>query len=313
MKIRKDKRGIEFSFTWLFAIIVGAVILILAIYAATKIISTGQSETGAAAAKEIGILLNPLETSFQEGVTTSIALPTDTRIYNVCDNSSVFGSQKISTSQKSFGGFSDPSVEVGFPNKYIFSDDYEEGREFYVFSKPFEFPFKVADVIYLTPSTEKYCFIDAPEDIEKELNDLGQENLLTGNCSISNEEMIRVCFGGSSTNGCDVRVGYSQRYVEKNKSTMHFETDALMYAAIFSNTKIYECQVQRLIARAKGLADIYDKKANLLSQKDCNSNTNTFSLVNGFRNYKDSSDLGSLYISAKEIERENDISSCPLW
>ena len=174
-----NKNGMEFSFTWLFAVIVGAVILVLAIYAATKVISTGGEGTSVAAAKEIGVLLNPLETSFQEGTTTSFSVPTDTRIYNGCDNSSGFGKQKISTAQKSFGKFSEPSAAVSFQNKNIFSNKTEEGKTFYVFSKPFDFPFKVADVIYLSSADNRYCFIDAPESIKDELTELKQENLMT--------------------------------------------------------------------------------------------------------------------------------------
>ena len=306
------KKAMEFSFTWLFAIIVGAVILVLAIYAATRIISMGETETGTAAAKEIGVLLNPLETGFEEDISTLLSLPTDTRIYNGCDASGIFGSQGIRTAQKSFGGFSEPSIEVSFQNKYIFSDRFEEGKQFYIFSKPFDFPFKVADVIYLTPSTEKYCFIDAPEEIEDELGDLKQGNLMAENCE-NVEDVVNVCF--SSGSNCDVKVRYNLGYVEKANipGRLYFETDALMYAAVFSDNDIYECHVKRLMKRAEELSGIYEKKASLLSQKNCNSNTNTFSLVNSFRNYKDSSDLSSLYISAKEIERENDISSCPLW
>jgi len=310
MKIRKDKSGIEFSFTWLFAIIVGAVILVLAIYAATKIIGSGQSETTAAAAKEIGVLLNPLETSFQDDVSTSLSIAADTRIYNTCDDFGSFGSQGISTAQKSFGKFSEPSVEVSFPNKYIFSGEFEEGKQFYIFSKPFDFPFKVADVIYLSSANKKYCFIDAPDEIEEELEELGQGNLLIGNCSASSG-MTRVCFGPAS--GCNINVEYNAGYVRKNSTRLYFETDALMYAAIFSDKNIYECQIKRLMMRAEELASIYEKKANLLSQKDCNSNLDLGIFGASLDNYNDSSDLTSLLNKANEIEGGNEASSCPLW
>ena len=70
--------------------------------------------------------------------------------------------------QKDFNKWGDVSVDVGFENKYIFSDREVEGKKFYVFSKPFEFPFKVTDLIYMTSSLKKYCFVNAPEDIEEE-------------------------------------------------------------------------------------------------------------------------------------------------
>ena len=76
-----DKRGdLNISFGWLFAIIVGAVILVLAIYGATKVIKTGQQEGQAVSAKELGILLNPLETGFESASSTHLSLKTETRI-----------------------------------------------------------------------------------------------------------------------------------------------------------------------------------------------------------------------------------------
>ncbi|MEK6829198.1 MAG: hypothetical protein AABY15_03650 [Nanoarchaeota archaeon] len=306
----KNKKAIEFSFTWLFAVIIGTAILVLAIYAATKILSTGGAETSAAAAKEIGVLLNPLETGFEAGVSTSLSLPTDTRIYNGCDNFSGFGKQQIQVAQKSFGRFSEPSVNVSFPNKYIFSNETEEGKKFLIFSKPFEFPFKVANLIYLTSSNEKYCFIDAPENIKSELSQLKQENLLVANCSTS-PEFIMVCFDTGTS--CDIEVRYNSGYLKKNGDRLRFATDALMYAAIFSGGGIYECQASRLMQRAEELSSIYIKKANLLQQKDCNSNLDLLSLLNSFRSYEDSSDLRLLSDKAEEIEVGNRVSSCRLW
>lgn len=306
-----NKNGLEFSFTWLFAVIIGAVILVLAIYAATKLMSTGGLETSTATAKEIGILLNPLETSFEEGKTTSISVNTETRIYNGCDDDSGnFGKQLISVSQKSFGKFTEPSIEVSFPNKYIFSEDYEEGKKFYIFSKPFEFPFKIADLIYISSADKKYCFIDAPKNIEEELNQIKQENFATGNCSTLNG-FIRVCFG--TLKNCEIRVNYNLKYVEKNKSSAYFETDALMYGAIFSEKNIYECQVKRLMQRAGELSSIYSKKSNLLSQKECNSNLELDSFKILLSDYESSSDLSLLSNKADEIKGGNDAVSCGMW
>ncbi len=60
---KNQKAQFQISFAWLFAIIVGAFILFLAIYAAVKVINIGESATSAITGKEISILLNPLEQS----------------------------------------------------------------------------------------------------------------------------------------------------------------------------------------------------------------------------------------------------------
>src|SRR3990167_565357 len=91
-----SKNGfLEISFAWLFALIVGAVILFLAIYTTTKVVKTEQTTIDAETAKRIGILLNPLETEFETGKTTSIILPSETKIYNGCNNIGIFGRQLI--------------------------------------------------------------------------------------------------------------------------------------------------------------------------------------------------------------------------
>ena len=104
-----NKKGdLNLSFGWLFAIIVGAVILILAIYGATKVIKTGQSEEQAVGAKELGILLNPLETGFESAISTPLVLRVETRIFNTCSVSGNFGKQGIQTSEFSFKKWSSP-------------------------------------------------------------------------------------------------------------------------------------------------------------------------------------------------------------
>lgn len=302
------KKGFEISFAWLFAILVGIFILALAIYGATRMINLGRYEISTKTGKEIGILLNPLETGFETGVTTSLTLPTETRIYNECDNWGSFGRQIISVSQKSFGRWPEPADGVSFKNKYIFSGNVSEGKRFYIFSKPFEFPFKVADLIYLTPESEKYCFSDAPERIREELEDLGQENIFLKNCP---DDSIKVCFSGKK---CDIEVDYDKGKVVK-EGNVYFEGDALMYAAIFSDKDVYECQLKRLMERITQLALIYRNKAVFISQKGCTSNLNTDLLVleNSAGNWKESKDIIQIKSYVKDIEKKNEISSCRLW
>ena len=153
-----NKKGfLQISFAWLFAIIVGAFILFLAIYAVTKIINTEGKVQTAKTSQEIGILLNPLETGFEDVRSTSISFPTETRIYNKCDVYGNFGKQRIQIEQKSFNKWVKTDIEATFQNKYIFSEIYTEGKKFYLFSKPFEFPFKVTDLIIITSASDEYC------------------------------------------------------------------------------------------------------------------------------------------------------------
>jgi len=301
-----NKRGLEMSFAWLFAIIVGAFILFLAIYFSVKFIKTEQDISDVKAGKEIGTLLNPLETSFETSTTTFLTMPVESRIYNKCDNTGNFGQQIIQVSQKTLNKWSKTDMDVEFYNKYLFSEEYVEGKKFYIFSKPFEFPFKVSDLIYITSSEENYCFINAPDEIKEELELLNQGNLHTENC---HDDSIEVCFRGT----CEIEVNYNMEYVEKGSDRMYFKTDALMYAAIFSDSGVYECQLKRLMQRTKQLASIYNEKAIFISRAGCDSNLNLLELSNLADNLEDSSDLFPMAGIVEDIQEKNEIADCSLW
>lgn len=306
-----NKRGdLNISFGWLFAIIVGAVILFLAIYGATKVIKTGQQEGQAVSAKELGILLNPLETGFESAISTPLSLRVETRILNRCDTSGNFGKQGIQTSEFNFNRWSLPGVESNFENKYIFSNKIVEGKKFYIFSKPFEFPFKVSDLIYLTSENEKYCFDDSPEDIEEEILQLNQANLAP-DCT-NKPDYTKVCF--KSATNCDINVNYNVKYVQKGQEKIYFEEDALMYAAIFSSQEIYSCQVERLMKRTKQLAEIYSEKELIVSQKNCNSDLSgdLNLLISSLENAKDYKIINNIADLVEDIKNKNEYSEC-LW
>ena len=309
--MRINKKGFEFSFAWLFAILVGAVILFLAIYAVTKIIDTGGEASSAKTGKEIGVLLNPLETGFESGKTTELIMPVETIIYNECNPNGNFGKQIVRISQKNFGKWSETNINVGFSNKYIFSKEDTEGKNFFIFSKPFEFPFKVSDLIYLTSSEDNYCFIDAPDEIKEEINESGQENLHTENCP---EEGIKICFSSSEPE-CEIKVSYLQEHgsVERQGEIVYFETDALMYGAIFSEPEIYECQIKRLMKRESELINIYNEKEKITAEQGCAPDVNILALGSAINHVQNSEGLYSAYGTAQNTQRENDMARCPLW
>jgi len=67
------KRG-QFNFVWLFAIIAGGAILVLAIYGATKAGDSQRFQTDTEIAKELAILTDPLQVGFAEGSFGKITL-----------------------------------------------------------------------------------------------------------------------------------------------------------------------------------------------------------------------------------------------
>ncbi|MBW6442440.1 hypothetical protein K0A97_01495 [Patescibacteria group bacterium] len=315
----KNKKGIEISFSWLFAIIVGAFIIFLAIYGSIRVLNMGRELTSAETSAEIGVLLNPLETGFESGRVTLLKMPKETRIQNRCESEGSFGRQGIVVSQKSFGEWAKADIDVGFFNKYLFSDYNLEGKEFYIFSKPFEFPFKVSDIVYITSSEDKYCFIEStsfPDRIKEELNDLNQGNIYIGreNCP---EGSINVCFNSYNPSmNCDIKVDYGGKTVEKDNELMYFITDSLMYGAIFSEPLIYECQIKRLMKRAEKLSGLYQNKLNRLIQEGCFINFELSSFSSMLSNIESSEELIGAFIESERINEGNRRSigsRCELW
>jgi len=306
------KKGfLDISFSWIFAILIGGIILFAAIYGVGKVSRTQETKVSAETATDIGGLLSSLETSIESAKSIYLKLPVESRIRNKCDSYEGFGRVGISIDEYIKNQWASSGINVYFENKYLFSSDYEEGRGFYAFTKPFEFPFKVANLIYLTSEDKEYCFVGTPLKMQKEIDELNQPNLFTENCE-KNTSMIQVCF--TKTN-CDIVVGLTGKYVRKGTEQVYFDGDALMYAAIFSDKDIYECEVLRLMQRTKELTKIYEDKALRVKEVGCNSDVLTdlnlfeseISLLNS------SKDLAQLKLTSDTLKNGNDHAKCKLW
>jgi len=305
------RKGIEFSFAWLFSIVAGAVIIFLAIYAGAKMISSSQYQASTATAKELSIIFEPLETGLASGMSTQAILSGETRIYNDCMLTGIFGKQEISLATKSGRSWSAPGGKIPIENKYLFSENIVEGKKIYFFSMPFEFPFKVADTIVM--SAKEYCLLNAPSFIEEDLENLNLGNVkFNENCS---KDSVQVCFGSGTR--CNTTVfsvdGYETGYVTKGASKMYF-TKNLVYPAIFSDASIYECNVKRLMKKASQLALVYRDESNLLSIK-CSvvpgASLNDFAIQAAKVN--SSSQIAMLAGSANIIDSDNNFAECRLW
>lgn len=311
----KNKKGFEFSFGWLFAIIVGAAIIFLAIYATSRFIQTERTVQDTKLGKQLGIILSPIETSLEEGKITTISLPIETRIYNDCDEKGNFGSQKISTATKSAVGteWQKPGFPSSFYNKYIFSEDVIEGNNFIVFSKPLEMPFKIADLIYIWQDTNSYCFVNPPNEIEEEILSLQPSNINITQNKCRNS--INVCFNSPDPD-CEIRISTEAKTVRREfQKTISYETTPLLYAAIFSTPEIYECQLKRLMKRASELSTLYQQKSFFLAQKSCSSNLELeLSLfAEQTLSLNSSAQITNIFQNSETIRRKNNELSCKLF
>jgi len=316
----KNKKAFAISFAWLFSLIVGAVILFLAVYFAIKIMNIGETEISAKTAEQLRILLEPLETKLEEGwKQPPVEMPSETKIYNRCEKTGLFGVNKISLSYKSMGNkWTRESVAISQKNKYIFSDR-AQGRKIYIFIKPFKLPFKVSDLIFVY--TERYCFVGSiPQAIRQDLNlGLGDSmNIVRAdNIRECEEGDIKVCFNRVGK-GCDIEVNCiddcSEGSVRKNNRNVEF-IGSLIYGAIFSDFQEYECNVDRLMTRLGQLSEIYKRKAFSIAIMGCSTNleSDIDRLADSANSYRDSKDLYSIKSQADSIEQKNRRLTCRLF
>ena len=320
IKNNMNNRGFEMSFAWMFAIIVGAVVIFLAIYFTTQFIGTEREIQNTEAGKQIGILLNPVETSLEDAKIAKITTPLETRIYNDCliKSGQSFGSQKIAVATASGVGekWVEPGTASSFYNKYVFSDSVVQGKEFIVFSKPFRFPFKVADLLFVWDLGDKYCFVTPPQWMEEELDDLSPEGIkVVGNLEDCETLDIKVCF--STVSNCNIDVNMNAQSVKKNKgtTTVYFE-DSLIYGAIFAEPDLYECQVKRLMSRTSELSALYYSKSSYVGSVGCGSSAlhgNLLALSNSTSHFEKSFDIILSSFISNELGTQNRRLSCKLF
>lgn len=309
----------EFSFVWLFAIIAGISILLLAIYGAMKIGEGIRFQTDSEVAKTLSIITDPLQAGPFEGKYSSIQFSKQTRIDNICSDYN-FGTNEISVSTESSVGekWTVAGVPTKISNKYLFST-LEEGKTFYIFSKSFKLPFKVADLLFMT--TKDYCFISTPEYISEEIVNLNIPNIKVGGTQNCTENSIRVCFesgdcnitihGNCNANYCETP--YDTGIVQKGSDSLYYSGN-LMYGAIIAEKEDYECNVKRLLFRASSISDLLSKKGELMNVRGCNTNIiSDLQIYSAITQNATVSDLENLFGIANQLTQKAQQEQCSLW
>ncbi len=308
----------QFNFVWIFAILAGGSILALAIWGAVQAGDSLRYKSDTEAAKSISILTDPLQAGFAEGSFGQISFQQETRLNNICLAGPGFGKNDISTASRSGVGreWNLAGGATSIHNKYIFSKEKNEGLDYYVFSKPFKFPYKVSDLIFLISG--KYCFINAPDSVVEDVSGLGIKNIAFENCSSTDE---RVCFGGGTN--CDSIVYgscsgncnsvYDEGVVSKKGVELRYIGN-LMWGAIFSDKSVYDCNVKRLMYRTSSIAKIFSAKTDLMNARECGTNLKTDLITWASMTLNATSDtLISIESYSEELGRKNNREVCGLW
>ncbi len=308
--IKMEKRGVALPFNWIFAIIVGAAILVLAIHSATRFIQTSEEAIYTESAAQLISLLDPFETGLASGKSSQINFKKLTRTYYECDEFSnqPFGRQTISFSEQTLGDtWGTPGNAISVKNKYVFAENIVEGKSMYIFSKPFFMSYKVTDLIMI--SSENYCFYQAPGDIENEVENLNLKNIVFTDSLENCTGQIKVCWSNAD---CDIKV--TENRVVKDNKELYYSGD-LIYAAIFSSPEIYECNLKRLKKKFNELSLIYIDKSNMIQQYGCGTSISSNLDVLRNKEISSSKDVISWAMGAEDLDDVNKATSsgCELW
>jgi len=308
-----NRKGIEFSFAWLFAIIVGAAILAAAAYFTLNLIQTEKKQTDTVTAFEITGLLRPAQSGIDASKSSTIKLIQNTKVTFSCTSDGDFGQQRIKTSViSSIGGQANNGVEGTAKDIYLFSDKQLQGKEMKVVSLGFAFPYDIANVLVVY--NKKYCFVNAPDYVSEDIERLGlnesiKETFSRTACAV---DSIKVCF---SEETCDVTVDIVSQSVKKNGKTVYYQ-DSLLYGAIIGDPDIYECEVLRIMKRAATLASLYISKADIVNPSCTSASGIGTSLVDyraALLKYQTSGDLMSIAIKSKSLQEDNENALCRLF
>lgn len=305
-----DRKAIALPFNWIFAVLVGGVILFLAVYAVGKFIGTSEkvsyTETGA----RLVAILESVGGSGSEKI-PDIDFRENVKIVFSCDelSSRPFGKQTVSFGRDGEGS------KISIKDKYVFAENIE-GKRVSIFSKPFYLGYKVGDLLMI--SSKNYCFYKTPPLIKDEISGLGLTNVRFEDESFDGcpENSVNVCFAGEN---CDIEVidssgDFNIGKVVKNGEEMYFVGN-LIFAAIFSSPEIYECNVKRLVGRFRELALMYEEKIKQIEEKGCDSNIDIkLDLIRSYYS-KDSRDLIELIEMADGVDELNKIQpdGCKVW
>ncbi len=286
------------EFAWIFALIAGAVILFLAATFANSIFKVGSYKTQADIARNLDNTLNDFASTKNTEITLSkpISLPYQSDINFECRN----GVEEINVIMEK----SDIPFTYPIKNKYIFSENITE-KNVWIFSKPFEMPWKVDDMIYIL--TKKYCFVSPPEEIWDEINSLNSSFLEIQTNENKCTSDVKVCFDEE----CDIEVDSTERVVKIGKKELPYFDTSTMYAAIFGS-EIYSKCIERVFDRLEVQANILYDYAFKISQKDCLEMNPMKEELIGLKSAILTRAYADIAVYAGNIENNNP-SNCPLY
>ncbi|MEM2173444.1 MAG: acid shock protein [Candidatus Pacearchaeota archaeon] len=307
-KARAQKAQLS-SFAWIFSLIIGAVILFFAFFFVTQYGKQVAKPTKEVSVESgINILLEPFSEvgSLVEAQGTALEFPADSYTEFGCNANNDYSEIKWrNRKEKTF------SIIKQVPDKYIFSKPLitTQKETFFAFSMPLKDPFFIATPVIIVDG--KYCLTNLPYQYRTKLEEISKD--------IISKTKSAINFTNCPSDYYKIDIGCSACNYGFVDGKPWFSD--LIYAAIFSDFDTYNCNLDRILARAKILASIYKTKAQLLRNKGCTIGNiegaldSFITAIDTFMKSKTGNNLGSLYNSIVQLRNINAglVADCKLF
>lgn len=314
------KKRADFNFVWLFAIIAGTAILVLMIYAAVRFGKTTTTYQDTDLAKQVVSYLDPFQAGPTAASKGTINSKREIVFESSCDSTN-FGYQTLVAKQirdlnEDFNIF---GTEIKIKNKYVYFSK-RPSKDFYVFSVPISFAFRVADALIV--GSEEFCFLEGYEKIpnfKSIISTIGKKAIFDeNNCT---GDSIRVCFDYGTN--CDIQVigdcnddwcdyEFEAGRVIKEGESLEYAGNFL-YPALFADKETYDCNLMRLFYKNGVLSLIYAQKSDKMSSRNCPNNLAEDLSLFSQLSFNQNTNLKELYSKGKFLKESERYSSCYLW
>lgn len=244
-----EKRGIAVSFKWIFALIAGMIIFLFIINFAYKHIFISESKTSTILLTNIEAQLDSI--SFADDFDTILDLNEKFKINLNC-NSLQIANIPLKT------------------NKIIFSPKTIESNNLKIWTRTWNYPFTITNFYYIT--NKDYYFIDPPYEL---LSQIPESFNIKTYPDTAEEDAEIVFFTKPAQYELEKYKEHKIKIINNNKVTFQSKSadyfgDEMLLGAIFTDDIAkYNCLKQRALNKLKIIASVYQKKAQTLSQINC--------------------------------------------
>jgi len=249
-----NKKGQEIQFNWILIIIAGAIILAFFSIFIIKYIDLQEKKEAVEIGRTLDESLRLLEST--QTLYLPIELGLTTQLEYFCIDETAF--IKINN-----------NYDQNIKDKVVYLPTNLKDNSLISWVYSFKQPFFITNIIYLSSSSKKYYFYNAPEEIYNQIPNIFNKekvNLLSN--LPDNKDVKIISFGVLPTTFEDAEVlvvDTENKKLNFNGQEAYYYGDGLLFGAIFSDYEHYKCIENKLLKKIHVVSDVYSRKASYLS------------------------------------------------